>query len=411
MLAKLPNEILEHIMFYCKGVDRYATARCSKHLNTVMEPFMWEAIYITTNLLTKRWDDSLFNKFRYVKKMKINLNVPRSRSTRWYAPRSREIKRIKRNLAMILDNIQPSRLIEVIIEICASTKSVSSENFIQIMERLTSIKRLDLIALELTEKAWKSIPGGLVHLGVIGGHSPRAFCNITDKALKEILERSHQLGSFECELDLLQKGLSEESLHQISKVENITKLRIKLYIPPPLNLRWIVNLRNLRSLDLRGKIYPLEGHGFVFQICRNLQQLEILTLGGLELVDESFSEIHLLSNLTKLSIYKMPSLFACHIFHFIKNVHTLRELCFDGWTFPELTGVYAEYMADDRRDEICEDIAGLNQLPNLRKIEVECRDDFDSSPMIVKGLCKEKKWIHQYEDNIHTFVNTLTTLI
>ena len=309
---------------------------------------------------------------------------------------------------MILDNIQPSRLIEAVIEIYASTRSASSENFIQIMERLTSIKRLDLIALELTEKAWKSIPDGLVHLGLIG-HSPRAFCNITDKALKEILGRS-QLESFECELDLFQKGLSEGSLHQISKVESITELKIELYIPPPLSLCWIANLRNLRSLDLRGKIYPLEGQGFVSQICRNLQQLEILTLGGLELADESFSEIHLLSNLTKLSIYKMASLFACHIFHFLKSVNTLHELCFDGWTFPELTLCYAEYMTDDRRDEIYGDIAALNQLPNLRKIGVDCRDDFDISEMIVKGLCKEKKWIHQYEGHIHTFVNTLALI-
>ena len=406
MLAKLPNEILEHIMFYCKGVDRHTIARCSKHLNTVMEPSIWRAVHITTNLLTKRWNDSLFNKFRHVKKMEISFSdVPRSR-TGWYTlPRSKEFKR---NLAMILDNIQPSRLIEAVIEIYASTRSASSENFIQIMERLTSIKRLDLIALELTEKAWKSIPGGLVHLGLIG-HSPRAFCNITDKALKEILGRS-QLDSFECELDLFQKGLSEESLHQISKVESITELKIELYIPPPLSLCWIANLRNLRSLDLRGKIYPLEGQGFVSQICRNLQQLEILTLAGLELGDQSFSEIHLLSNLTKLSIYKMASLFACHIFHSLKHVNTLHELCFDGWTFPELTLCYAEYMTDDRRDEIYGDIAALNQLPNLRKIGVDCRDDFDISEMIVKGLCKEKKWIHQYEGHIHTFINTLALI-
>ena len=174
MLAKLPNEILEHIMFYCKVVDKEAIACCSKHFNTIMEPFMWEAVYITSNLLTKRWDDdSLFNKFRHVKKMKISLNVPRSRTTRRYAARPKESKRIKRNLAKILDNIQPSRLIEAIVDICASTKNVSSENFIQIMEKLTLLKRLDLIGLKLTEQAWKSIPNGLVHLGVIGGHSPR----------------------------------------------------------------------------------------------------------------------------------------------------------------------------------------------------------------------------------------------
>ena len=400
MLTKLPNEILEHIMLYCESVDRYTVARCSKHLNTVMEPFIWEAIYITTNLLTNRWDDSLFNKFRHAKTMKISLSdVPKS------PPRGREFKR---NLTMILDNIQPSQLIEAIIEICASTRSVSSRNFIQIMKRLTSIKRLDLIALQLTEKAWKSIPGGLTHLGLIS-HSPHAFCNVTDKVLKEILGRS-QLDSFECELDLYQKGLSGESLQQISKVGSITELRIELYIPPPLSLHWLANLRNLRSLDLRGKIYPLEGRGFMLQICRNLQQLEILTLGGLELADESFSEIHLLSNLTKLSIYTMGSLFACHIFHYLKSADTLRELCFDGWTFPELALSYAEYMTDDRKDEICEDIAALNQLPNLRKIEVDCHDDFDISQMVVEGLCKEKKWIHQYEDYIHTFVNTLALI-
>ena len=106
----------------------------------------------------------------------------------------------------------------------------------------------------------------------------------------------------------------------------------------------------------------------------------------------------------------MASLFACHIFHFLKYVNTLHKLCFDGWSFPELTLCYAEYMTDDRRDEICGDIAALNQLPNLRKIGVDCRDDFDISEMIVKGLCKEKKWIHQYEGHIHTFINTLALI-
>ena len=116
LLTKLPNEILENILFYCKMVDKCAIARCSKHFNTVMEPFMWEAIYITTNLLTKTWDDvSLFNKFRHVKKMKINLHLPKLLSTRRYAaPYSKARKRIKRNLTNVLDNIQPSRLIEAI---------------------------------------------------------------------------------------------------------------------------------------------------------------------------------------------------------------------------------------------------------------------------------------------------------
>ena len=111
MLAKLPNEILEHIMFYCKMVDKYATARCSKHFNTIMEPFMWEAIYITPNLLNKTWNnDSLFNKFRHAKKMLISLHLPRSLTTRRNAAHPKECcKRIKRNhLANILDNIHSS---------------------------------------------------------------------------------------------------------------------------------------------------------------------------------------------------------------------------------------------------------------------------------------------------------------
>ena len=109
----------------------------------------------------------------------------------------------------------------------------------------------------------------------------------------------------------------------------------------------------------------------------------------------------------------MPSLRACRIFHFIKNVHTLRELCFDGYTFPKLVDIYtSDYMIwNFRRREICEDIAVLNQLLNLRKIEVECAVHFDISPIIVKGLCKEKKWIHQYKNCIHTFDNILTTIL
>ena len=59
---------------------------------------------------------------------------------------------------------------------------------------------------------------------------------------------------------------------------------------------------------------------------------------------------------------------------------------------------------------MCEGIAALNQTPNLKKIEVDWRDNFDISQMIVKGLCKEKKWIHQYEDYIHTFADTLALI-
>ena len=281
MLTKLPNEILEHIMLYCEGVDRYTAARCSKHLNTIMEPFIWEAVYITTNLLTNRWDDSLFNKFRHAKTMKIDISIPKS------PPRPRG--EFERNLTMILDNIQPPQLIEAFINISSPTRGLCSKNFIQIMKRLTSIKRLDLIGLQLTEKAWKSIPGGLTHLGLISdtfctvvdkGLATRVFCNVTDKVLEEILGRS-QLDSFECELDLCLKGLSGESLQQISKVRSITELKIRLYTPPPLqrglSLQCLANLRNLRSLDIRGQIYPLAGRGFMLQICRNLQQLEILT--------------------------------------------------------------------------------------------------------------------------------------
>ena len=400
MLTKLPNEILEYIILYCQDVDRCAIARCSKHLNTIVEPFVWEAVYITTNLLTKRWDDSVFNKFRHAKAMKINISIPKS------PPHHRG--EFERNLAMILDNIQPPQVIEAIINISSPTRGLCSKNFIQIMKRLTSIKRLYLVALQLNEKAWKSIPEGLTDLGLIS-RKHRVFCNVTDKVLKEILERS-QLDSLECEFDLYQKGLSGKSLEQISKMESIRELRIELYIPPPLSFSCLVNLRNLRRLDLEGKIYPLKCSGFVTQICRNLQQLEILTLAGLEVVDEEFNEIHLLSNLTKLSIYKMASLFSCHIFPYLKSVDTLRKLCFDGWSFPELTLSYAEYLTDDRKNEMCEDIAALNQAPNLKKIEIDCCDDFDISQMIVKGLCKEKKWIHQYEDYIHTFVNTLALI-
>ena len=106
----------------------------------------------------------------------------------------------------------------------------------------------------MTEKAWKSIPGGLTDLGLIS-RKHRAFCNVTDKVLKEILEKN-QLDSLECELDLYRKGISGKSLEQISKMESIRELRIELYIPPPLSLSCLANLRNLRRLDLQGKIYP-----------------------------------------------------------------------------------------------------------------------------------------------------------
>ena len=125
----------------------------------------------------------------------------------------------------------------------------------------------------MTEKAWKSIPNGLVHLGLNARPLPHDICcNFTDKTLREILQRSHHLDSFECELDVDQKGVSEESLYQISKINNITKLKLKFFtLPLPLTFGWIANLHNLGSLDLRGKFYPLqESNELVIQICQNL---------------------------------------------------------------------------------------------------------------------------------------------
>ena len=109
----------------------------------------------------------------------------------------------------------------------------------------------------------------------------------------------------------------------------------------------------------------------------------------------------------------MSCLFGCRIFQFIKNVHTLRELSFDGYTFPKLVDIYETgcMLSDQRRDDLLKDIAFLNELPNLRKIEIFCAAHFDISPIIVKGLCKEKKWIHQYKNCIHTFDNILTTIL
>ena len=101
MLTRLPIEILEYIILYCQDVDRCAIARCSKHLNTIVEPFVWEAVYITTKLLTKRWDDSVFNKFQHAKAMKINISIPKS------SPHHRG--EFERNLTMILDNIRPPK--------------------------------------------------------------------------------------------------------------------------------------------------------------------------------------------------------------------------------------------------------------------------------------------------------------
>merc|ERR1712180_148762 len=113
----------------------------------------------------------------------------------------------------------------------------------------------------------------------------------------------------------------------------------------------------------------------MFQICKNLQQLQVLVLGCFQLTDESFSKIHMLSSLEKLSIDTMDYLGACSIFHYIKSISTLRELFFDGWTFKELS--FGEELTDERKQELYGDIRVLNQLPKLSKITVDCHDNFD----------------------------------
>ena len=50
-------------------------------------------------------------------------------------------------------------------------------------------------------------------------------------------------------------------------------------------------------------------------------------------------------------IQKMGSLFSCHIFHYLKSIDTLRDLCFDGWTFPELTLFSCRIRILDRQQE------------------------------------------------------------
>ena len=53
-----------------------------------------------------------------------------------------------------------------------------------------------------------------------------------------------------------------------------------------------------------------------------------------------------------------------------------------------------EELRDERRQEICNGVRILNQLPKLSKITVDRYDDYDISQVVVEGLCERRKWIH-----------------
>ena len=124
-------------------------------------------------------------------------------------------------------------------------------------------------------------------------------------------------------------------------------------------------------------------------------------MDGLHLTDESFSKVHLLTRLKKLTIESIKYISACSIFHYIKKVSSLSEFSFDGSSFVELA---LDDLTDERRQEMHSDIRALNSLPKLSKITVDVHDEgCDISGVIVEGLCGKRKWLHQYQDYLHTF--------
>ena len=62
-----------------------------------------------------------------------------------------------------------------------------------------------------------------------------------------------------------------------------------------------------------------------------------------------------------------------------------------------------EELRDERRQEICNGVRILNQLPKLSKITVDRYDDYDISQVVVEGLCERRKWIHQLSDYVKAF--------
>ena len=398
MLVQLPLEILEHIFLYCDVEDKHNVALCSKELNTIMEPLLWNTVYIRSDLLNATWQKDLLRKFRHTRSLDMHFgkNYEIFFSSH-HTKQSSTSPAANFNLTRVLGAIDRNQLTKF---------SVSYLNcddiFKYIMDTLWFVERIDLVGVQLTEKAWKSLPSGLRRL------SFGRLCNVTDGIIKEIMERC-QLKKLECDLDFFDRTgisdkLSNESLHHISKVESIEDLSIFLCIPPTVDITCLSKMHNLTSLNLSGNIPLLDAKNFMFQICQNLQRLEVLVLSSVRVTDESFCNIHMLSSLVKLSILTMDCLSACSIFHYLKLISTLQELEFDGWTFKELA-LDKEMMKDERKEELYKDIRVLNHLKKLSKITVSCFDEYDISQIIIEGLCERRKWIHQYGNYVHTFYN------
>ena len=397
MLLKFPAEILENVLHYCDIRDKRNVACCSKELNTAMEPLLWSTVLVRSDLLASSWHKNLFKKFCHTKRLHFIFY----QSNDYIIEDEYNAKPTSAsnfNLARVLGAINSNMLTKLIISYL-----VCDDTFIYIMEKLWFVEHLDLNCVNLVEKTWDYLPSGLTQLRLGSLGSP-IFCNITDQALKEVLEKN-RLNRLEIYLDFHEgggvPGLSSESLRHISKAQSIKELEVFLYVPPPVDLTCLSDMQNLTSLSLRGNFCPIDEEQFMSQICQKLQQLEVLIFSALQLQDQSFSNIHMLSSLRKLSLNSMQCLCACSIFHYIKSHKTLCELDFDGETFRELS--LGQELEDVRKQELYDDIRVLNQLPKLSKITIMCPDDFDVSPMIVKGLCEKRKWIHQCEDDIHTF--------
>ena len=64
---------------------------------------------------------------------------------------------------------------------------------------------------------------------------------------------------------------------------------------------------------------------------------------------------------------------------------------------------HASQLTEERKQEMYIDIRVLNQVPKLSKITVDCHDHADISQVVVEGLCERRRWIHQYQDYVHTF--------
>jgi hypothetical protein len=233
----------------------------------------------------------------------------------WHFRRVRAVSATLYGSGTIQDNsLQPLKMLRHVEYMNLGDYPLSDDGLDSIIH-LHKLKHLYLFSPAITDIGLRKL-SALTQLEYLGLGSP----HLTDSALSDLLPKFVALR----QLSLFQTGASGKTVNAIgtlSDLQNVTLANCDVHSE---DLKGLLNLRELRELDLSGTLIDDSAGYWVSQ----MSSLECLNLDNTTIGEGFFKQVEKLSNLKELSI-ENTNIRYCTIKRFF-DLPLLRKLHFDG---------------------------------------------------------------------------------